>query len=330
MPVIEQVAVDVLPKGTFYARVESGLLIPRAEGPLRGFVDCGDERPLTPESFEARLASIDNHTERFDSLRPEGHRLFGAHVGVTLAGLVALTAQLGEERMRSFVGNYGPDFIPKIAAEQAGRLRRLGIAANTHSDDHHERNGSSIKTGPGHETIGCAFIANMPTVAEGMSNPRAIAIARTVLELGEQEAPAQHLTEAANAAGVFHRILIDRTNPGRVNKEAYVREWGKAEAPAPIILAGSHAAPQDTGVYIDFAGLHSSNPRHNRMGTPHFMHTATLPTELLELASPDLRLDKQLVTAVTVLSGIATRNALDPSNRGLALEVIPANYRLAA
>lgn len=297
-------------------RTQAGLILPgglvdqpenRTSSSNCLVIDCGDDRELTSESFVRRQQSFG------PDVLTEGH--FGGVVGLEVVHLAALTAMHGASWARKQLDMYDGRYFSVVPAESAARLKQSRIIANTHSDEASEGNPLLMQNTPG---LGCAFNVKLLDLLRSMTTDEVLADAEALTSAADIKMP---LLDAQSAVSGLFSVISERD---KIDKASLAQNFRRYQAPAAVILAGSHASPADAQIYVSFDpnGTRTHNFRHNLVGKPRYTHSVTLPERVLPYAHEEEVADKSILSSLSLLACVATANALRGGQSGLPYEVI--------
>ncbi len=304
-------------------RQEQRLITPlHADEGLR-VVDCGDWRPLTPESAQQRS---EDHGQDVMS-----GRYFGAVSGLALSGLVVLASQTGEKFMSDFFKEYSPEAMVDFAADLSDRAHNTGggLDLTYHSAEPNE--GNAIEIGHDHSDhgnpLGCKFLALMGHVLDTSARQATLEESAEVAGRVGIDLP---LEEVRQGVQILRRHMPqDFTIPRSALRQAVY----ESSRHTPVaILEDSQPPTGQTAMVYDLGGYRSDARAHAKAGLPRYHHTPHIAAELLPSLLPEYNFDKSLLTASALLIGSATRFALsgEQTPQALKAEIIPPGYAATA
>jgi hypothetical protein len=303
----------ILSSEDFAQRQESGLLVPMDAGQGLQIVDCGDDRTITEAAAHIRR-------EKYGQDIAPG-RFFGGDSGLTLAALLALTAQTGEQAIASFVKDYSAEAFVDFGADISDRAyRQEGIHLNQHSANKNEGNDLTIAADHlSRETqLGCAFATFCGKILEQAGTEFTLVESKGVRSLAGISTPLESISEAAQILGGYLGPDFG------VHRGALHHAITKSPNHTPVTIHdGDHIVDDSNALVIDFSGYRSDAGRNLKAGRPRYHHTPGIASDYLPDLLQEYRLNPALLTAASLLLANATRAVL-PGN--LNIEIIPAEY----
>jgi hypothetical protein len=303
---IEHVKLTVLDSKIVERRTEKGLIIPgnAASGPV--VIDCGDKRPLTPESQQLRQQRYNTNADVIP------YRFFGSAPGLALAALGTICAQSksGPKTVENYLRKFNGEAITDLAGTIATRLQMTrGIETNLHSASANEGNTSRLAD-PNQNTnpLGCGLAHNFGKVLALSSGENALAEAQIVAgESGIDSAVIRQAHAGIQALSAFFPVESS-IHRGAVH-HARTRGGHLLEVP---ILDTERQTQGKTQLVYDMSGFRSDATAHYDIGLPRYHTTPGLAADLLPTALPTFEFDSpDIMTGVALVLAAGTRAVLE-------------------
>lgn len=310
----------LLPQEEVTERVQQGLLAPVGADGSWEVIDCGDVRKLTDYSLQHRVES-------------HGHdvfpgRYFGAASGLAVTALIAIAAQMGEERLKRFITEHGEHALANFAADLSQRAADTEKTEITqHTANGNEQNDSGFSHEDDHGPLGCKFNALSGFVLFKTVTSSTLQEAQRIASLSGTDLP---LEEAQYGGQILSRYLpADFSVTRHSLKQAGVSPDNPARR--LTVLDGAGYTNEQTAVVIDMARYKASAAAHIEAGIPRYQHTPNVASDTLAKLLPEFKLDDSLVKGAALLIGSGTRHALsgESTPHDLAVEIIPPQSEAA-
>lgn len=293
-------------------RNRGGLIVPTNWSPGNKsnswlVIDCADDRPHTEESAARRLNSV-------GSMHSEGH--FGGYIGLEVVKALHDVAMIGVTITQKHLINFGEHYFPTVTAINAAKLRKFNVVANTHSDWENEKNGTKLNLSSSTPNLGCAFVNNLPTIVESMTDKRTIDEAKQLAAFLHIDS--QDISDSADNAKGLH-LAIEKAP---ISKAVLSKEFSNMRAPEPVILQGKHALAEKAKVYLTERRVSTHKWKHWCTEQPRYTHNVSLPETVLPFAYPGNKFDHSALAASSLLIAVATTRILRQEKEGLGYELI--------
>lgn len=304
--------IEVLRDSEISERIQMGALAPYDEiGPGFRVIDCGDERPLT-----------EGHILEHSSLRDDDPaRFYGAASGLAIVAITHLATPENAPFLRNFGRIHTAEGFVDFASDLAKSAKELDspVTIFQHSADANEGTDTGLAD---HKTcdavIGCAFAHNLGFVVHSSAFEESVKEARDIasavgiqLPIDEALLRIERLGEIVPSDLSVHRGALHHA------------QTRGAHPDLPIAMhTGSHFPNHSTAVVFDFVGFKANANRAVEVGVPRYHHSVDIPSIILPEILPDFSFeDVDVLRAISLLYGTATRRALSGQNTPHALRV---------
>ncbi len=270
------------------------------------YIDCGDERELTPACSNTRTEIPARH--------------FGAASGLAIVTLNAIIMQNenGAALARQWLYEYENGLASLASLISTLAAKKLEVEVAQHSSDGIEQSGLSLRPDIDQD-IGCAYNAMLGVVLDNAQSTGNFDTVRKIAEIDQSEGLLEDTGEARESYGQLFDITGGRS--AKVSRSDIVGATRNRRRITPIaMVSGEHVRSEDASVVIDLAGFKA------RANGRDYFHSAVIPETILPEILPEFHLEERALRASSVLSAVATQEALGVQTT----QVIPGSYAQAA